>query len=153
MALSVLKKFPYMGYDIILLAEIQAFTKGYGKLLIENILSRSKNIWWCASPDGGQSLVNYYRQFGLKEHLIKTSKWTNTPEYAFYKASDTEHEKIIIDNLLKADLSRFRIEKTEKLSWGRRIYYSSEYGRFALYTYDDDPATWYLANVDVYEKF
>ena len=104
MALSVLMKLPYMGNNIVLLAEIQSFVKGYGKALIENILSRTSNIWWCAEPASGQSLVDYYRQFGLREHVIGMSKWTNTPEHAFYRAIDEYHENIIVDNLRKADL-------------------------------------------------
>lgn len=59
-ALAVLKKFSYMP-DVILLAEIQSIEKGYGKPLIENILLRSLNIWWCAEPEGGEDLLNYYR--------------------------------------------------------------------------------------------
>ena len=59
MALAVLKK--YRDDGVILLAEVQSIVKGYGRPLIENILSRSRNIWWCADPDGGKSLVEYYR--------------------------------------------------------------------------------------------
>ena len=59
MALAVLKK--YHDDGVILLAEVQSIVKGYGRPLIENILSRSRNIWWCADPDGGKSLVEYYR--------------------------------------------------------------------------------------------
>ena len=106
MALAVLKR--YRDDGIILLAEIQSAVKGYGKPLIENILRRADNIWWCADPDGGEDLVSYYRQFtrlGVKEHLIRRSKWANgVPEYAFYKAEDSESEKIILDTLDMADM-------------------------------------------------
>lgn len=108
-ALAVLKKLPYMP-DVILLAEIQSIEKGYGKPLIENILLRSQNIWWCAEPAGGEDLLNYYRQFNCKEYLIKMSKWTNTPEYAFYKANDIYHEQMILNNLKKADLTLNPVE-------------------------------------------
>ena len=56
----------------------------------------------------GESLISYYRQFaqlGVKEHLIRRSKWVNgVPEYAFYKAEDSESEKIILDILDMADM-------------------------------------------------
>ena len=95
MALSVLKR--YHDDGIILLADIQAAVKGYGKSLIENILSKSENIWWCADPDGGESLIEYYRQFGIKEYLIKKSKWVNgRPEMAFYKTNDLTAEQKIL---------------------------------------------------------
>ena len=38
------------------------------------------------------------------------SKWTNTPEYAFYKASDIYHEQMILNNLKKADLTLNPVE-------------------------------------------
>lgn len=101
-ALSYLNKTPG---DFILLAQIASFVKGSGKLLIENILNRSRNIWWVADPEGGESLVNYYRQFGLEEHLIKMSKWTNTPEYAFFKVSDDIHRQHILEELDKVDMA------------------------------------------------
>ena len=101
MALSLLKKIPE---NFVLLAEFQTIVKGYGKLLLDDILSKSNNIWWCADPTGGESLVDYYRQFGLEEQLIKMSKWTNTPEYAFFKVSDAKHRQQILDVLAKADM-------------------------------------------------
>ena len=103
LALAVLKK--YRNDGVILLAEVQSIIKGYGRPLIENILARSRNIWWCVDPDGGESLVEYYRQFAASEYLIKKSKWVEgRPEYAFYKAEDVEHEQIILNTLRKADM-------------------------------------------------
>ena len=103
MSLAVLKK--YRNDDVILLAEVQSAVRGYGRPLIENILSRSRNIWWCADPDGGESLVCYYRQFSVKEYLIRMSKWVGgRPETAFYKAEDPAAEKDILDTLRKADM-------------------------------------------------
>ena len=102
MSLAVLKR--YHDDGVILLAEVQSAVKGYGQPLIENILSRSRNIWWCADPDGGESLVEYYRRFGVNEYLIRKSKWVgNRPEYAFYKTEDPEHERIILNTLRRAD--------------------------------------------------
>ena len=105
MSLAVLKK--YHDDDVILLAEVQSIVKGYGRPLIENILARSRNIWWCADPDGGKSLLEYYRQFGLKEYLIRKSKWVDgRPETAFYKAKDPEAEQVILRTLRAADMER-----------------------------------------------
>lgn len=106
MSLAVLKK--YRDDGIILLAEVQSAVRGYGRPLIENILSRSRNIWWCADPGGGESLVEYYRRFarfGVREYLIRRSKWAaGAPEFAFYKAEDPAAEKTILDTLSKADM-------------------------------------------------
>ena len=97
-ALSILKKY---GDDCILMAEIQTIVKGYGKLLIENILSRTANIWWCADPESGEERLNYYRQFPVKEAVIQQSKWTNSIEHVFYKA-DVIHEPMILDIFRKS---------------------------------------------------
>ena len=43
--------------------------------------------------------------------------------------------------------------REEKTEWGICYYYSTEAYRFALYYYDDDPQSAYLANVDVYPKY
>lgn len=45
-------------------------------------------------------------------------------------------------------------KKFEKTSWGRRIMFSGNNSdiRFALYYYNDDPETLYLANLFVDEK-
>ena len=103
MSLAVLKK--YRDDGIILLAEVQSAIKGYGRPLIEDILSRSRNIWWCADPDGGDTLADYYRSFGVEEYLINRSKWVGgRPEIAFYKAEDPEAERKIISTLCAADM-------------------------------------------------
>jgi hypothetical protein len=102
-SLAVLKK--YRDDGIILLAEVQSAVKGYGRPLIEDILSRSRNIWWCADPDGGDTLADYYRSFGVEEYLINRSKWVSgRPEIAFYKAEDPEAERIILKTLRAADM-------------------------------------------------
>ena len=43
--------------------------------------------------------------------------------------------------------------REEKTEWGICYYYNTEAYRFALYYYDDDPQSAYLANVDVYPKY
>ena len=117
MSLAVLKK--YRDDGVILLAEVQSAVKGYGRPLIEDILSRSRNIWWCADPDGGESLVGYYRRFGVSEYLIKRSKWVSgRPETAFYKAEDSEAEKTILATLRAADMESpdYRPERLESFA-------------------------------------
>lgn len=102
-ALAVLKK--YRDDGVILLAEVQSAVRGYGGPLIEDILSRSRNIWWCADPDGGESLVRYYRRLGVNEYLIRKSKWAGgRPETAFYKAEDPDAERKILATLRAADM-------------------------------------------------
>lgn len=102
-ALAVLKK--YRDDGVILLAEVQSAVRGYGGPLMEDILSRSRNIWWCADPDGGESLVRYYRRFGVNEYLIRKSKWVGgRPETAFYKAEDPYAERRILATLRAADM-------------------------------------------------
>lgn len=104
MALAVLKK--YRDDGLALLAEVQSIIKGYGRPLIYDILSRSRNIWWCADPDGGEGLVEYYRQFGLEEYFIKRSKWVEgRPEFAFFKVEDEEHRQVVLNTLAAADMS------------------------------------------------
>ena len=73
--------------------------------MIEDILSRSRNIWWYADSDGRESLVRYYRRFGVNEYRIGRSKWVDgRPEIAFYKAEDPEAERKILATLRAADM-------------------------------------------------
>ena len=108
MALSVLKKIPTD--DIVLLAEIQTVIKGYGKLLITNILSHAKNIWWACDVNGGEKLLHYYRQFdGLIQTHIKASRWADLKfQTIFYKATDDEHADMIRSVVKKADVLNYR---------------------------------------------
>ena len=63
-ALSYLNKTPE---GCILIAEVQSAIKGFGRILIEDILSRSSAVWLKANTEGGEKLLEYYRSFGLKE--------------------------------------------------------------------------------------
>lgn len=92
-ALSYLNKTPE---DFVLIAQVASFVKGSGKDLIDNVMSRSPNIWLAADPktDDPESLLNYYRQFGLDEHVIERCKWVDgMPEHVFFKASMPEKKK------------------------------------------------------------
>jgi len=107
-ALCVLKHVPNDSEtkDIILLAEIQSFTKGYGKRLINKILSEYENVWWAVDKDGGKGLLDFYGQFGLKKKTIAKSKWTKgTQQNFFYKSSDKSHEKKIVSLIDSFDMS------------------------------------------------
>jgi hypothetical protein len=100
----------YLNKDVpegfILLAEVQCVVRGFGKPLIEKVISLSKNLWWAADPTGGESLVNYYRQFDLKETSLDWSKWVDGPETFFYKASSEEDEARLLEFLRSSVTSR-----------------------------------------------
>lgn len=53
-----------------------------------------------------------------------------------------------IQDIRKEDL----ITYSDKTEWGIIYYYYGENFRFALYLYDDDKDTIYLANLDVYKN-
>lgn len=46
----------------------------------------------------------------------------------------------------------YSIKETNE-DWGKVWYFKNKYSRFALYTYDDEPGTIYLANVYVYKRY
>lgn len=90
LALAYLNKVPE---DFILMAQVSSVVRGYGKPLIENIIEMSRNLWWAADPDGGEKLVDYYRQFGMKEVILDNVKWVDgRSETFFYKAATASDE-------------------------------------------------------------
>lgn len=93
LALSYLNKVPA---GCVLVAEIQCIFHGYGRKLLEDIFGRSEAIWLAANPDGGESLLEYYRSFELEETVLANSKWVNgKEEHFFFKASGKPREKIL----------------------------------------------------------
>lgn len=76
LALCYLNKVPD---GFILVAEVQCVVKGYGKVLLEHVFAKAHDCWLAADPTGGESLLAYYRQFGLKEFGMKKSKWCGVP--------------------------------------------------------------------------
>jgi hypothetical protein len=94
LALCVLQEFPE---GIMYLNEIQSLRKGFGKKLIQLLLNRYQNIWWTAEYLSGEKLLNYYRQFDVKEYNIGPTKWSNGKDhYIFYKVDD-KNESIILN--------------------------------------------------------
>jgi len=152
MSLSVLKRMPQdadLGIrDIVLLAEIQSIVSGYGKPLIEEILSRYPNVWWAAEPDGGEELKEYYRQFvggrfGMKELKVRLSGWSGKPQSFFWRADDRNREKLIVGLLKSVECGgktpkritfpEHERERISKKVRGDRIYttrVSDEYSKY-----------------------
>lgn len=94
LALSYLNKVPD---GFILIAEIQSVFKGYGKVLIENILSLCDNAWLLCDPTAKKSLAKYYRQFGLRETVRKRTKWHDGETHFFWQAKDAESKGELMD--------------------------------------------------------
>ena len=100
LALSYLNKVPD---DCVLIAQVSSVAKGFGKVLIENILSRAKDVWWAVDPEGGNGLLEYYRNnFGdiAEEVELSRSKWPAT--HFFVRAGGDDLVKIT-DMLRKAE--------------------------------------------------
>lgn len=93
LALSYLNKTPD---ECILVAEIYCVVPGYGKMLLQDIISRSNAMWLAADPEAEDTLLDYYREFGLEEVVLDHSKWANgKEEHFFLKASGKSREKIL----------------------------------------------------------
>lgn len=102
MALSYLNRVPP---GFVLIAYVSSAVSGGGESLIRNVMSRSRGIWWAADPDGGDLLLTYYRRFGLKEHVIRRSKWVQgRRETVFYRAPDEESRSVLAKMLKNAEL-------------------------------------------------
>ena len=101
-ALSLLEK---DRNGIILLVEIQSLVKGFGKILLDEILQKASNFWLAVDPNSGETLVEWYRQFDLlKEHIVNHSIWADGNEqHFFYKSSNEEYEKMILSILRRAE--------------------------------------------------
>ena len=94
LALCVLREFPE---GIMYLREIQSLYKGYGKNFIQLLLDKYNNFWWTADYSSGEELLNYYRQFDVKEYNIGPTKWSNgIDHHIFYKADNKHNENKII---------------------------------------------------------
>lgn len=85
LALCAIKK-NKLGTNDYYVNELGSFQKGAGKRLLNYILSKFDNIWLMSEP-GKSELVNYYRQFGLKEFRLDDNIY-KVPVYYFYKGSD-----------------------------------------------------------------
>ena len=84
-ALSYLNKTPK---GCILIAEVQSAVKGFGRILIEDILSRGSAVWLKANPEGGEKLLEYYRSFELEEAEAES-------QHFFLKAEGKKRDEIL----------------------------------------------------------
>lgn len=87
LALSYLNKTPA---DCVLVAQISCISHGYGRDLLEDIISRSKAIWLAADPTAEDTLLDYYRTFELEEVVLDHSKWADGKEEHFFLKADGE---------------------------------------------------------------
>lgn len=101
LALSYLNKVPA---GCVLVAEIQCMFHGYGKKLLEDIFGRSEAVWLAANPEGGQSLLEYYRSLGLEEFTIAHSKWVKGEEEHFFLKATGRSRDNILDFIEKAKI-------------------------------------------------
>lgn len=87
---AILEDYPFNGYYYI--NEIQSLKKGYGKVLIDEIVKKYKKVWLTADVSADEKLVDYYRQFDFEEIVIKKSIWNK--EAHFFCTKDCDLKKI-----------------------------------------------------------
>lgn len=93
LALSYLNKTPA---DCVLVAQISCVVPSYGRLLLQDIIDRSSAMWLAKDPTAEDTLLDYYRTFGLEEVVLDHSKWADgKEEHFFLKASGKSREKIL----------------------------------------------------------
>ena len=93
LALSYLNKTPD---ECILVAQISCIVPSYGRLLLQDIINRSNAMWLAADPTAEDTLLDYYRTFGLEEVVLDHSKWTDgKEEHFFLKAEGKSRDKIL----------------------------------------------------------
>lgn len=93
LALSYLNKTPT---DCVLVAQISCVVPSYGRLLLQDIIDRSSAMWLAKDPTAEDTLLDYYRTFGLEEVVLDHSKWADgKEEHFFLKASGKSREKIL----------------------------------------------------------
>lgn len=69
---------------------------GYGKILLQDIINKSCAMWLAVDPEAEDTLLDYYREFGLEEVVLDHSKWADgKEEHFFLKASGNSREKIL----------------------------------------------------------
>lgn len=93
LAFSYLSKMPG---NCIFIGQVTCVVHGYGKPLLEDIISRSLAVWLESDPTAGESLLKYYRKFGLEEVVVEKSKHTDgeVPHF-FLKAKGKSRDEII----------------------------------------------------------
>ncbi len=69
---------------------------GYGRILLQDIINKSCAMWLAADPKAEDTLLDYYRTFGLEEVVLDHSKWADgKEEHFFFKANGKSREKIL----------------------------------------------------------
>lgn len=99
---AILEDYPFNGYCYI--NEIQSLEKGYGKILIDEIVKKYKKVWLTADVSADEKLVDYYRQFDFEEIVIKKSVWDK--EAHFFCTKDCDCDKLevyIVENYTKKE--------------------------------------------------
>lgn len=75
-----------LGINDYYINEIGSFYKGAGKELLKHLINKFDTIWLMSEP-GNERLIDYYKQFGLKEFTLEKNIY-NVPVTYFYKGSD-----------------------------------------------------------------
>ena len=96
LALSYLNKTPA---DCVLIAQISCVVPSYGRLLLQDIIDRSRVMWLAADPTAEESLLEYYRTFGLEEVVLDHSKWADGKEAHFFLKADGELRDRILSTI------------------------------------------------------
>ena len=86
-ALAALRENTLKLHDIAI-NELQSFEKGAGQKLLQAIIDEFNCVWLLSRP-GNDKLLDYYRQFNLKEYVLPAEKSIyNVNTHFFYKAFD-----------------------------------------------------------------
>lgn len=94
MALALVQEdSPYSGMYYI--NEIQSFQKGYGAILLSEILRKFNKVWLMCDSRGGEDLKEFYRrnEFHLEEYVIPNSVY-DVPVSFFY-TSNIDSDRLI----------------------------------------------------------
>ena len=88
-----------------LVAEIQRFKKGYGKILLRHLSARLSNVWLAVDPTGGKKLMAYYKHvlkpLGWEEIVVQKSSFNDGKPQAFWmKAGTKQGRKSLLEYIL-----------------------------------------------------
>ena len=102
-AIAAIKEdYPFNGYFYI--NEIQSLEKGYGKILIEELIKKYKKIWLTADVSADEKLVKYYRSFNFEELTIENSIWDKPAHFFYTKNCDKKKlEEYIVEHYTKEE--------------------------------------------------
>ena len=92
MALALVQEdSPYSGMYYI--NEIQSFQKGYGAILLSEILKKFNKVWLMCDPRGGEDLKKFYRrkEFHLEEYVIPNSVYDVPVSFFYTKNIDSDN--------------------------------------------------------------